>query len=146
MVTNTEENIVKHYRHKQVLLRIICAVIILISGIVIGAGGTILLVKHRVIWIGHPHKKDAAAITKEISAKYGLTQQQTKQVEEIFNKAFQQRELYDEEMDKKRDADTQIMIAEMNDVLTPAQFERWNKDFQTMREKFKNRFKRSDKK
>jgi hypothetical protein len=145
MVKNAEKNIVKHYRHKQSLLRIICAVIILISGIVIGAGGTILLVKHRVIWIGHPHK-NAADITKEISEKYGLNQQQTKQVEEIFNKAFQQRELYDEEMDKKRDADTQIMIAEMNNVLTPAQFERWNKDFQTMREKFKNRFKRSDKK
>jgi hypothetical protein len=138
MVMNAEENIVKHYRHKQALLRIICAVIILISGIVIGAGGTILLVKHRVIWIGHPHK-NAADITKEISQKYGLTQQQTKQVEGILNKTFQQRELYDEEMDKKRDADTQIMIAEMNNVLTPAQFERWNKDFQTMREKFKNR-------
>ena len=82
----------------------------------------------------------------QISAKYGLTQQQTKQVEQILNKAFQQRELYNEEMDKKRDADTQTIIAEMNDVLTPAQFERWNKDFQAMREKFKNRFKRSDKK
>jgi transcriptional regulator of heat shock response len=146
MVTNTEENIVKHYRHKQVLLRIICAVIILISGIAIGAGGTILLAKHRVIWIGHPHKKDAAAITKKISTKYGLTQEQTKQVEQILNKAFQQRELHNKEMDKKRDADTQIIIAEMNDVLTPAQFERWNKDFQAMREKFKNRFKQSDKK
>ena len=87
MVTNTEENIVKHYRHKQMLLRIICAVIILASGIVIGAGGTILLVKHRVIWIGHQHK-NAADITKEISEKYGLNQQQTKQVEQIINKAF----------------------------------------------------------
>ena len=145
MVTNTEKNTLKHYRHKQVLLRIICAVIILLSGIVIGAGGTILLVKHRVIWIGHPHR-NAADITKEISEKYKLDQQQTKQVEEILNKVFQQRELYDEEMDKKRDADTQIMIAEMNNVLTPSQFERWNKDFQAMREKYKNRFKQSDKK
>ncbi len=141
MVTNTEENALKHYRHQRMLLWIVCAGIILASGIVIGAGGTILLVKHRVIWISHPHK-DAADITKEISEKYGLDQQQTKQVEEIITKAFEQKKLYDEEMDKKREADTQIMIAEMKEVLKPEQFERWNKDFQTMREKFKSRFKK----
>ncbi|MCX5633018.1 MAG: hypothetical protein NTW93_05025 [Phycisphaerae bacterium] len=141
----TEEKLLKHYRHKQILLRIISAAVILASGLVIGAGGTILLVKQRVIWIGHKHK-DAADITKEMSEKYGLNQQQTKQVAEIFNKAFEQRKLDDEEMDKKRDADTQIIIAEMNDVLTPGQFERWNKDFQIMKEKYKNRFKQSDKK
>jgi hypothetical protein len=31
------------------------------------------------------------------------------------------------------------MIAEINDVLTPQQFERWNKDFQIMREKYKKK-------
>ncbi|MGA2916356.1 MAG: hypothetical protein ABSE89_10055 [Sedimentisphaerales bacterium] len=42
-------------------------------------------------------------------------------------------------MDKKHDAYFQIVIAEMKEVLTPEQFERWNTDFQTMREKLKNR-------
>jgi hypothetical protein len=144
----SEDKLLKHYRHKQILLRIISAAIILASGIIIGAGGTILLVKQRVIWVGHKHKdaKDAADITKEITEKYGLNQQQTNQVEQIIAKAFEKKKLYDEETDNKRDADTQIIIAEMNDVLTPAQFELWNKDFQAMREKAKNRFKESDKK
>jgi hypothetical protein len=141
----TEEKLLKHYRHKQMFLRIVSAAVILASGIIIGAGGTILLVKQRVIWVGHKHK-DAADITKEISEKYGLNQQQTKQVEQIIAKAFKKKKSYDEEIDQKRDADTQIIIAEMNDVLTPAQFELWNKDFQAMREKAKNRFKQSDKK
>ncbi|MGB8225622.1 MAG: hypothetical protein WCE45_01960 [Sedimentisphaerales bacterium] len=145
MVAETEEKLLKHYRHKQTLLRIVFAVIILASGVVIGAGGTILLVKQRVIWISHKHK-DAADITKEISEKYGLNQQQTKQVEQIIANAFEKKKLYDAEMDNKRDADAQTIIAEMNDVLTPGQFELWNKDFQAMREKFKNRFKQSDKK
>jgi hypothetical protein len=140
-----EDKLLKHYQHKQMFLRIISAAIILASGIIIGAGGTILLVKQRVIWIGHKHK-DAADITKEITEKYGLNQQQTKQVEQIIANAFEKKKLYDEETNNKRDADAQIIIAEMNDVLTPGQFERWNKDFQTMREKFKNRFKQSDKK
>jgi glycine/serine hydroxymethyltransferase len=112
--------------------------VILASGIAIGAGGAILLAKNNIIWVSHKHK-DAAGITKEISTKYGLNQQQTKQVGEIINKAFEQRKLYDEEMDQKRDADAQILIADMKEVLTPEQFDRWNKDFQTMREKYKSR-------
>lgn len=145
MVAETEDKLLKHYQHKQMFLRIISAAIILASGVIIGAGGTILLVKQRVIWIGHKHK-DAADITKEIGEKYGLNQRQTKQVEQIIANAFEKKKSYDEEMDNKRNADAQIIIAEMNDVLTPAQFERWNKDFHAMREKFKNRFKQSDKK
>jgi glycine/serine hydroxymethyltransferase len=145
MVAEIEDKLLKHYRHKQIILWIICAAVILASGIAIGAGGAILLAKNNIIWVSHKHK-DAAGITKEISTKYGLNQQQTKQVGEIINKAFEQRKLYNEEMDKKRDADTQILIAEMKEVLNPEQFERWNKDFKTMREKFKNRFKQSGKK
>ena len=134
----TEDKLLKHYRHKQIFLRIICAVIILASGILIGAGGTILLAKYNVIWIDHDHKTPDE-ITKEITEKYGLNQDQTKRVEEIINRAFEQRKLDNEEMDKKRDAYVQITIAEMKDILTPEQFERWNNDFQAMREKFKNR-------
>ncbi|MGA2914432.1 MAG: hypothetical protein ABSE89_00170 [Sedimentisphaerales bacterium] len=142
MVAESQDKILKYYKHKQIFLRIITAAIILISGILIGAGGTILLAKNNIIWISHKHK-DPAGITKEITEKYGLTQQQTKRVEEIINKAFEQRKSDDEEMDKKHDIYFQIVIAEMKEVLTPEQFERWNTDFQTMREKFK---KRADKK
>lgn len=136
MEIKPQENIVKHYQHKRTLVRIICEVIILISGIAIGAGGTMLLVKHRVIWIGPPHK-DAAAIAKEISKKYGLNEQQAKQVEDIFNRAFERKELQHDERDKQREQEAQLLITEMNDVLDRQQFERWNKDFQELREKFK---------
>ncbi len=145
MVTETEENFLKHYRNKRTFLWIIYAGIILISGIAIGVGGTILLVKYNIIWIDHKFK-NTAAITEEISTKYGLDQQQTKQVEGVLNRAFEQRQLRREETNKERYEEAQILIAEMNDVLNPQQFERWNKDFQTMREKFKNRFKQSGKK
>jgi len=133
-----EEKILKHYKHKRMFLWIVCAAIILASGFAIGAGGTILLAKNHIIWISHKHK-DADEVTKEISEKYGLNQQQTKQVAEIINKAFEQRKLYDDEMDQKRDAYAEVVIAQMKEVLTPEQFERWNKDFQAMREKNKNK-------
>ena len=136
MEIKPEENIVKHYQHKRTLLWIICAAIILISGIVIGAGGTMLLVRHKVIWVGHPHK-DTATIVKEMSQKYGLNEQQAKQVEDILNRAFEQMRLQWEEREKQHEQDAQLMIAEMNDVLNREQFDRWNRDFQELREKFK---------
>ena len=138
MVTNIEENFLKHYRHKRIMLWIVCAGIILTSGIVIGAGTTILLVKHRVIWISHK-TEDAAEEAREMREKYGLNQQQTKQIEEVFNRAFERKQIRQEETNKKRDQEAQIMIAEINDVLTPQQFGRWNKDFQIMREKYKKK-------
>ncbi|OHB56982.1 MAG: hypothetical protein A2173_09300 [Planctomycetes bacterium RBG_13_44_8b] len=132
----TEERPVKHYRHKQIAIWIICAAVILLSGVVIGAGGTMLLVKHRIIRLGRPYK-DAAVIAKEISKKYGLNEQQAKQVEDIFSRAFERKQLQREERDRQREQDTQNLIAEMNDVLEREQFERWNRDFQELRGKFK---------
>ena len=130
-----ENNIAKQSCSKKSILWLICAVIF-VSGIAIGAGGTILLVRQRVIWVGHPHK-NSADITKEISEKYGLNPQQTQQVRQIIDNAFQQKKQSDDEADKRREAGIRTVVAEMNEVLTPEQFERWNKDFQAFREKHK---------
>jgi MFS superfamily sulfate permease-like transporter len=137
----TQENIVKTYRTKKMLLWLLCCLIILASGIVIGAGAAILLVKHRVIWISHK-PESAAAEAKEMAAKYGLNPQQTSQVEAIFSRALERRQLRREENNKKRDEDAQILTAEMQETLTPRQFERWNKHFQEVKENYKNRFKK----
>lgn len=134
MEIKPEENIVKRYQHKRTLLWIICAAVILISGIVIGAGGTILLAKHRLISIGHRHK-DAAEISKEMRKRYGLTEEQTTQVETLLTNVFEKIRLQREERDKQREQTTQLLIADMNTILTPQQFQQWNKDFQELRER-----------
>ncbi|MGD0784537.1 MAG: hypothetical protein ABR969_01850 [Sedimentisphaerales bacterium] len=133
----TEENISK-YRNNKAFLHFLLSFIILASGIAIGAGGTIMLVKQRVIWIGvsHPHK-DANDITKEMSEKYGLNPQQTTQVQAITTNAFLKRKANNEAEDKRHEADIQTLIADMKTVLTPQQFEQWNKDFQAFRDKHK---------
>jgi hypothetical protein len=137
----TQENIVKSYRTKKMLLWLLCCVIIFASGIVIGAGTAILLVKHRVIWLSH-RPENAAVEAKEMAARYGLNPQQTTQVEAIFTRALERRQLRREENNNKRDEDVQIITAEMQETLTPQQFERWNKHFQEMRENYKNRSKK----
>jgi hypothetical protein len=133
----TEENIAKCRPYNK-FLRCLCSLIILLSGIAIGAGGTIMLIKERVIWVGgsHPHK-DANDITKEITEKYGLNPQQSTQVQGIITNAFLKRKANNEAEDKQHEADIQAVIADMKTVLTPQQFEQWNKDFQAMRDKHK---------
>jgi hypothetical protein len=133
----TEENIT-NCRPNNKFLRFFYIFIIFASGIAIGAGGAIMLIKQRVIWVGisHPHR-DANDITKQITEKYGLTPQQTTQVQVIVTNAFLKRKSNDEAQDKQRDADVQTLIADMKTVLTPQQFEQWNKDFQAMRDRHK---------
>lgn len=117
-------------------IKMFCFLIIFASGIVIGAGVTVMLVKQKVIWIAVSHK-DVNDITDKITEKYGLTPQQTQQVHEIITKAFDQRKLRDAEQDRQRDEYSKVIVSEMNSVLTPEQFTKWSKDFQEMREKFK---------
>jgi len=122
----------------KLLTKVLCGLIILVSGIVIGAGITIMLVKQRVIWINKPHK-DVNEITQMIRNKYELDESQTSRVQQLINDAFQQKKQYDDEEDQRREAGAQKMIVEMNSIMTPEQFKRWNNDFQKMREKFKKR-------
>jgi hypothetical protein len=124
------------HRNNKVFQHLLLGLIILVSGVIIGAGGTVLLVKQRVIGISRPHK-DANEITKIITEKYDLTPQQTTQVRELITNAFLKRKSYDDEENAKREADVQTLIADMKVVLTPQQFEQWNKDFLAMREKHK---------
>ena len=133
-----ENNIPIYILSNKRLIKILCGLIILASGIVIGSGATILMVKHRVIWVSKSHK-DANEITNKITTKYALTPQQAEQIKQIINKAFAQKKMYDDAQDKQRDEYSKIFIAEMNSVMTPEQFERWNTDFQAMRDKFKKR-------
>jgi hypothetical protein len=130
-----EENIAR-YRNNKVFLHFLLSFVIFASGIVIGVGGTIILVKQRVIGIDRPHK-DANDITKMITERYALTPQQIPQVQALITNAFAKRKSYDDEENAKREADVQVLIADMKVVLTPEQFEQWNKDFLAMREKHK---------
>lgn len=136
-----ENKIAINLQRKSLIIKWLCGLIILASGIAIGAGATILMVKHRVIWVSKP-RKDASVIAKQMVDKYSLTPQQTQQVQQIIDKAFEQRKLNDELQDKKREETAQAVIAEMNSVLTPQQYEKWLKDFQEMRDRYKKRAKK----
>jgi len=133
--------VIQNIQSNKLSVRILCGLVILISGVIIGIGTTIILVKQRVMWINVPHK-DANEVTEIINKKYGLTEQQTQQISVLLHNAFQQKNFRDAEEDKRREADAQQMIADMNTILTPEQFVRWNTDFQAMRDNFKKHLKK----
>jgi MFS superfamily sulfate permease-like transporter len=128
--------IVKQCSRKQIIIMTICAAVILLSGIVIGVGSTILLAQNRFIKIEHSHKT-ADDIAKKISAEYALNAQQTAQVQTLLTDIFEKGKLRHDEMDVKRDADAEMMIAQMKLILTEEQFAKWNENFSKLREKFK---------
>ena len=127
----------KPSRTKQMLVQVFIGAVILVSGAIIGSGATILLAKNRIIWSSPSQKPDAASIARKISEKYGLDEGQAKQVEKIFVDGFAARALIHDEMDKEMDAQTEIFVGKMKEVMTAEQFESWYKNFQEMMESHK---------
>jgi hypothetical protein len=117
-------------------VKVICGLIIFISGIIIGAGSTVMMVKHRMIFVDKI-RKEPNEIAAKIAGKYLLNEQQTLEVQKLMNKAFAQKRAFDAAQDKQRDDYAQVVISEMNSIMTPEQFAQWNKDFQEMRAKYK---------
>lgn len=145
--SNTAANVrPRRSRRKILALQIIVAAVIFASGIVVGSGGTILLVKHRVLWIQR-HKKQASTIARKIQSRYDLSNEQTAKVEDIISKAMESKRALRREMGTKFDTERAKLVSEMKTVLSAEQFEKWHIDFQKRVERYRKRHNRnSDKK
>lgn len=129
---------------RQVVAQIIVGVVILVSGMAIGVGGTLVVLKDRIIWRFPPRRPDrpdpnriAGMIADDWTEKYGLTEQQTEKVKALFTAEFQTRRTRVEKMmEADRDAREQFAQA-MKEILTPEQFERWEQDFRERGEHYR---------
>ena len=141
--SGTAANVRPHRSRRKILaLQIVVAAVIFASGIVVGSGATILLVKHRVLWIQR-HKKQASTIASNIQTRYGLSNDQTAKVEDIFTKAMQGRRTIRNEMRTKFDTERAKLVSEMKTVLSAEQFEKWHIDFQKRIERYRKRHNRT---
>jgi predicted DNA-binding protein YlxM (UPF0122 family) len=122
----------KHYR-KRIVAQAFVAIAIFIFGVIAGFGGTIYLLQNRGILRPprppRPPKMMASEIAKEIGTDYSLTEDQIKQVERIFEKAGQSLENLRQNFEEKMEVGKQQITAEMKQVLSSEQFERWQQDF-----------------
>jgi hypothetical protein len=105
------------------------AAAIFVSGLVVGSCFTILLLKNRVIWKGPPPIPVASAVAQEISQKYGLSQEQAKRVEAIFNEEFTAIDKIRKEFESSMESRKQNLINQMRQVLSDQQFNSWLQDY-----------------
>lgn len=129
---------------RQVMAQIIVGVVILVSGMAIGVGGTLVVLKDRFIWRFPPRRPErpdpnriAGMITGDWTEKYDLTEEQTQKVKELFATEFQTRRARVEKMMEADRADREQFAQAMKEILTPEQFERWEHDFRERGERYR---------
>ncbi len=117
-------------RRKQMILQVTAGMAILVCGIVIGSGATFLRLKDRII---RDRRPPLGAVVEDIRTRYGLTEEQTKQAEEILGKGRETMRALFEEFRQKTEAEFQQLSMAMKEILSPEQYERWENDFKARR-------------
>jgi hypothetical protein len=134
-----------------VLEQVLVAAVILVSGIAIGAGGTILVLDDRIIWRrplppppgpgvdGERQRRDQfirSMIIKDWTTRYSLTGEQAQQVEATLTKQFETTQALWKEYAEKDKTEREKFIKAMGTILTPDQFSKWEPEFRQRTEHF----------
>lgn len=121
------------FTRRQIVGQIIVAGVILASGIGIGVGGTVLSLRDRIMrsppqW-DRPRPPDANELIDRWRADLSLTDDQTRQIKDMFAKRLAAaREKWVKMMELQRQEQEEF-VASMKSILTPDQFTKWHKEF-----------------
>ena len=153
MVGDTKpEHPLHHHRpplsRQQLLMQFVVAGVILISGIGIGAGGTILALQDRIIW--HiptplpdrdrpPGPRPGGDIVKMLKVQYNLSDEQEEKVKTLFAARLEATRARWKELNTAEQAERDKLIEDMKPILTPDQYEKWHADYQKMMDDMRNR-------
>jgi len=123
-------------RRRRVWLMVLLSVVILLSGMAIGSGLTMLWIQRLVLRrFRHPERLPAE-VTARLRRKLNLTDEQAKRVEEILRKRQEHmREIF-REIGPRIRAERDSIRAEVAEVLTPEQAEKWNQYYEDMRRRW----------
>jgi hypothetical protein len=133
------------FTRRQIVAQIVVAAVILVSGIAIGTGGTILTLKDKIMW--RPPVPPGRAggirgpfgpgwIVKEWTTQYALTAEQVRQVEETLTKQFEATRALWVEFAERDKAERGKLVEAMRSILTPEQFGPWEREFKRRTEHF----------
>jgi hypothetical protein len=129
---------------QQILAQVIVSAVILVSGIVIGSGGTILALRDRIIpptttTVVEPNDNRNRRVegpANEIVAKwttdYGLTETQAQQAKETLTNQFTAIHSLWTKLQEAEQAEREKFASAMKGILTEDQFTRWDADFRRM--------------
>lgn len=124
---------------RQIIVQMVVGLMILASGVAIGTGGTILLLKDRIIWRTRPPagRPNPSSIVEGWKAKYNLTDEQVEQLKGIFTQRFEARRIRAEAMMKNDQTEREKFAQAVKEILSPQQYEKWEHDFKERAEHFR---------
>jgi hypothetical protein len=133
-------------KHSQKINFVILGLVILASGFALGTSSTFFYLQGQdrirprpFIPPGDPNERDRRGFdpVKKWAAQYKFTDEQTELVKAAMERQHQEfRELFDSGQEKMEVAKN-MLVEDMNDILTPEQFSAWDKDF---KERLKKRW------
>ncbi len=144
---NSEHPTPSHHRppltRRQLVAEIGVAVVILVSGIAIGSGGTILALRDRII----PKIKlmppdpgpgpEPNFLVEHWTRDYGLSDKQARQLQDTLTEQWAlTRELWQKFMQAEQ-SQRQKFAEAMKRILTPEQYDRWESDLKKRFERFR---------
>jgi len=122
---------------RQMYLQVAAATVILACGIIIGSGAALLHFKDDIVPDRFPPPGD---IVRDIQARYGLTEEQAEEAETAIAASSDRMHTIFVGVREKMDAEFKELSSGMKDILTPEQFERWERDFKSRRGRGRGRF------
>jgi hypothetical protein len=121
------------------------AAVILISGMGIGTGGTILALKDRIMW--HPPRRfdpnergrrpPFEDPVKMWQTEYGLTDEQARQAREAFAASWANVGKIFAESGQKMEAEQTRFAESIKAIFTSDQYQKWEQDFKARAERFR---------
>jgi len=130
------------YTRQQIISQAIMAAVILVSGIGIGTGGTILTLKDRIIW--HPHRfgdngRDRRPPDRDLAkmwqTEYGLTDDQARQAREAFAASWANTRKIFERIGQEMEAEQANFAKSIQAIFTSEQYQKWEQDFKARAER-----------
>jgi hypothetical protein len=135
------------FNRRQLLMQVVVAGVILASGIGIGAGGTILVLKDRIVWKLPSRAPDPRPgpprppidMVEQLRTQYNLTDEQVEKVKTLFAARLEATRARWKELNTAEQTEREKLVEDMKGILTPDQYEKWHADYQKMIDDMRNR-------
>ncbi|MCL5278392.1 MAG: hypothetical protein M1376_00605 [Planctomycetes bacterium] len=126
---------------RQLLMQSIVAGVILVSGVGIGAGGSILALRGRIlprirVMPIDPPGPEPNAIVGRWKGKYGLSDRQEQQAKDILTKQFTALREIRQKLFQAEQSEREKASVSLKKVFDPEQYAKWDQDMKRMEEWF----------
>lgn len=82
-LSNALPDVLPAVARRRIWLSVLLTLVVFVSGLVVGVGGTLIAVRHEMLRVVHNPQEAPARIAAHLRSKLGLSDEQTRQVEAV---------------------------------------------------------------